>query len=84
MNRNLLERPMTLLRTTFDDQDLGVLKTVLDEICRDLASGKAAADADHPTVSREQLARLLVKYAQDGESDPEVLRQLVLKGIGRD
>jgi hypothetical protein len=74
---------MTQLRNSFDDQTLGVLESVLDEVCRELSSGEAASQADAPAVNREQLAKLLIKHAQDGESDPVVLRGLVLKDIGR-
>ena len=74
---------MTPLKTTFDTQTLGVLESVLDDICRDLASGETATEAEHRAFSREHLAKLLIKYAQDGESDPVVLRKLVLKEFGK-
>jgi hypothetical protein len=74
---------MPLSKTTFDTQTLSVLESVLDDICRDLASGVTATEAERRADSREHLAKLLIKYAQDGESDPVVLRKLVLKEFGK-
>jgi hypothetical protein len=74
---------MTQVRNSFDDQTLGVLESVLDEVCRELSSAEAASEAEAQAVTREQLAKLLIKHAQNGESDPVVLRDLVLNGIGR-
>lgn len=75
---------MTQLRNTFDAESLGALESVLDDVCRELSSGKEAHEADHPVISREDLAKLILHHAQDGESDPAKLRTLVLKGIRRD
>ncbi len=75
---------MTQLRNTFDAESLGTLESVLDDIDRELASRPAAGEDARPVISREQLAKLILHHAQDGESDPEKLRVLVLKGIGRD
>ena len=73
---------MPLSKTTFDTQTLSVLESVLDDICRDLASGETASEAERRAVSREHLAKLLIKYAQDGECDPDILHKLVLKEFG--
>ena len=75
---------MTQLRNTFDAESLGALESVLDDVHRELASDPAAGDGARPVISRERLAKLILHYAQDGESDPEKLRALVLKGIRRD
>lgn len=75
---------MTQLRNTFDAQSLGALESVLDDIHRELASNPAVGEEARPVISRERLAKLILHHAQDGESDPEKLRALVLKGIGRD
>lgn len=75
---------MTQLRNTFDSESLGALEGVLDEVYRELASDGADGQARPDAISREQLARLILHYAQDGESDPERLRNLLLKGIGRE
>ena len=74
---------MTQLRNTFDAESLGALESVLDDIDREIASDPAGDDS-RPVISRERLAKLILHYAQDGESDPEKLRALVLKGIGRE
>ena len=75
---------MTQLRNTFDSASLGALESVLDDIDRELTSDPAAGVDARPVISRERLAKLILHYAQDGESDPQKLRALVLKGIGRD
>jgi hypothetical protein len=75
---------MAQSRNTFDAESLGALESLLDDIHRELASEATAGEAARPVISREQLAKLILHYAQDGESDPEKLRALVLKGIGRD
>jgi hypothetical protein len=74
---------MAQLRNTFDSESLGALESVLDEVHRELASEATAGEAARPVISREQLAKLILHYAQDGESDLEKLRALVLKGVGR-
>jgi hypothetical protein len=74
---------VTQLRNAFDSESLGTLESVLDEVCRELA-GDGAATGAGSHVSREQLARLILQYAQNGESDPAKLRALVLNGMGRD
>ena len=71
------------LRSAFDAESLGTLETVLDEVCQELASGKDGGKADQPVISREELAKLILHYAKDGESDPARLRALVLKEVGR-
>ena len=68
---------------TFDSESLGALESVLDEVYRELASDAADGEARPDAISREQLARLILHYAQEGESDPARLRAVVLKGIGR-
>lgn len=68
---------------TFDSKSLGALEGILDEVYRELASGGADGEARPDAISREQLARLILHYARDGESDPERLRDLLLKGVGR-
>lgn len=73
---------MTQLRNTFDSESLGALESVLDEVYRELASDGADGEAPD-AISREQLARLILHYAQDGESNPDRLRALLLKGMGR-
>jgi hypothetical protein len=75
---------MTQLRNTFDAERLGALESVLNDIDRELASQPPAGEDARPVISRERLAQLILHHAQDGESDPEKLRALVLKGIGRD
>ena len=75
---------MTQLRNTFDADSLGTLESVLDEVYAELTNGKAATEAARPVISREQLARIILRHAQDGETDPERLRALVLKGVGRE
>lgn len=42
------------------------------------------SEADHPVITREELAKLILHYAQDGESDPARLRTMVLKAIDRE
>lgn len=74
---------MAQLRNAFDAESLGTLGAVLDELCLDLSGDMTATGTDRPAVTREQLARLILHYAQDGESDPARLRRLVLDGIGR-
>ena len=71
------------MRNAFDSESLGTLESVLDEVCRERAGDGAATDAGSH-ASREQLARLILQYAQNGESDPAKLRALVLNGMGRD
>ena len=75
---------MTQLRNTFDAESLGTLESVLDDVHRELASASTVGEDARPVISREQLAKLILHHAQDGESDPQKLRLLVLKGIGRD
>ncbi|HUE44797.1 MAG TPA: hypothetical protein VMO81_00970 [Aestuariivirgaceae bacterium] len=76
---------MTQLRNTFDAESLGALESVLNDIDRELASEPTVGEEEaRPAISRERLAKLILHYAQDGESDPAKLRALVLKGIGRD
>ncbi len=75
---------MTQLRNTFDAESLGALESVLDDVHRELASDPAAGADARPVISRERLAKLILHHAQDGESDPQKLRMLVLKEIGRD
>ena len=74
---------MTQLGNTSNSESLGALESVLDEVYRELASDGADGEARPDAISREQLARLILHYAQEGESDPARLRALVLKGIGR-
>ena len=74
---------MTQLRNTFDAEDLGTLQSVLDEVCSELSSGQSAGEGNRRVISREELAKLILHYAQDGESDPTRLRMLVLERIGR-
>lgn len=74
---------MTQLRNAFDDRTLGALEAVLDEVCLELSNDKPATKADRPVITREQLAKLILHYAQEGESDPAKLRTLVLKRLGR-
>ena len=71
------------MRNTFDSESLGALESVLDEVYRELASDGADGEARPDASSREQLARLILHYAQDGESNPDRLRALLLKGMGR-
>lgn len=75
---------MTQLRNTFDAKSLGALEAVLDDVHRELASDSAATGPARQVISREQLAKLILHHAQDGESDPDRLRKLVLKGINRE
>lgn len=75
---------MTQVRNTFDAESLGTLESVLDDIQRELASDATMGEESRAVISRERLAKLILHYAQDGESDPKKLRALVLKGIGRD
>jgi hypothetical protein len=75
---------MTQIRNTFDADSLGTLESVLDDVYRELTSGELENEAARPVVSREQLAKIILHYAQDGESDPARLRALVLKGMKRE
>lgn len=74
---------MTPSRGSFDAESLGALDAVLDQLCRELAGEAGTPETDKPVISREQLAKLILHHAQDGESDPERLRTLVLKELGR-
>jgi len=74
---------MSQAKNVFDAESLGTLEAVLDELCLELSSDMTASGTGRPVLSREQLAKLILHYAQDGESDPARLRRLVLNGIGR-
>ena len=74
---------MTQAGNVFDDESLGTLEAVLDEVCLALSGSMTATGSSRQVITREQLARLILHYAQEGESDPARLRTLVLNGIGR-
>jgi len=74
---------MTQARNAFDAESLGTLEAVLDEVCLALSGRMTATGTGRPAITREQLAKLILHYAQEGESDPARLRTLVLNGIGR-
>ena len=74
---------MTQARNVFDDESLGTLEAVLDEVCLAFSGRVAATGSGRQDITREQLARLILHYAQEGETDPARLRTLVLNGIGR-
>lgn len=75
---------MTQLRSTFDAESLGTLEAVLDKVSLELSGGTDTSGQSRPVVTREQLAKLILQCAQDGETDPAKLRILVLKRLGRE
>jgi hypothetical protein len=60
----------------FDPDVISVMSAALEDVCKALEASK------HSDITKETIATKIIELARGGETDPIVLREMVLSELG--